>query len=159
MEMSIVLKNLKTGVVENVNLENFADWDGLEDRLGEDIDNNFKVEHVEASVKEVKDALYKVESLSELEELSYCINDTDDETLEAFLEIWDIETSLALLESGDYHIFRATDEEKLGQELCNEGYYNVPYELENYIDYEKLGSDYSIDANGGFTSIGFVEAI
>ena len=160
MEMSIVLKNLKTGVVEHVSLEAFDEWDELEEKLGEDldIDNNFRVEQADADLDEVQEALYKVDSLEELEELVDRLNDVDEETLGALLELLDLDTSLSLLESGDYQIFQAYDEEGLGRELCNEGYFEVPEELENYIDYEKLGQDYSMTVDGGFTSIGFVEA-
>ena len=160
MEMSVVLKNLKTGTVAHVSIKDFDVWDGLEERLGEDIDDNFMVVHVDADIEEVEKALYGVRSLEELEELSDRLTKVDEEKLEAFLEIWDFETSLSLLESGDYQLFRAKDEEELGREVCDDGYYvSVPHKLENYIDYEALGRDYSIDVNGGFTFIGFVEAL
>ena len=160
MEMSVVLKNLKTGVVENVNLEDFDDWDELEEKLGDglDIDNNFRVTQADANLDEVQEALYKVYSLKELEWLVERLNHVDEETLGAFLELWNLETSLSLLESGDYQLYLAHDDEELGRELCNEGYFEVPEELEGYIDYEAMGNDYSMSVDGGFTSLGFVEA-
>ena len=51
----------------------------------------------------------------------------------------------------------ATDEEKLGYVLVNDGLIIVPEHLRIYIDYEALGSDYALNTNGEFAEEHFIE--
>lgn len=53
---------------------------------------------------------------------------------------WDIEDLLNLMEN--IKVFNAKDEETLGMALCDEDYYDVPEELNSFIDYEKMGKEW-----------------
>ena len=58
---------------------------------------------------------------------------------------WDMEDLINLMET--IRIFDAKDEETLGMALCDEGYYDVPEELNDFIDYEKLGKEWVLANN------------
>lgn len=76
--------------------------------------------------------------------------EVDKDALEAFLEIGDFDEKLDIIEqfsdryyfSVNFDSFRST-EEQFGEYVIEEGLYttNIPEELEQYIDYEKLGRD------------------
>lgn len=56
---------------------------------------------------------------------------------------WDIEDLLNLMEN--IRVFNAKDEETLGMALCDGGYYDVPEELNWFIDYEKMGKEWVLE--------------
>ncbi len=76
--------------------------------------------------------------------------EVDKDALEAFLEIGDFDEKLDIIEqfsdryyfSVNFNSFCST-EEQFGEYVIEEGLYttNIPKELEQYIDYEKLGRD------------------
>lgn len=60
----------------------------------------------------------------------------------------DIESALDILKNEEYIIYDdVTDDDGLGQYLIENAYFNVPEELEMYIDTEALGRDYAINHN------------
>lgn len=50
-----------------------------------------------------------------------------------------------------------SDEEKLGYSLVDMGYFEIPDNLVNYIDYEAVGRDYAINSSGEFAIDYFIE--
>lgn len=45
----------------------------------------------------------------------------------------------------EFVVVPAKDEETLGMALCDEGYYDVPEELNWFIDYEKMGKEWVLE--------------
>ena len=61
----------------------------------------------------------------------------------------------------DYILYDATDEESLGYELiATFGFECLSKEvLERYFNYEEFGRDYALNADGNFTTEGFIERL
>lgn len=84
----------------------------------------------------------------------------DDDLLLAATELWNLDE---ILENGPNAYWLAADintDEELGYYWVEDsGCYDVKELgfLTNYIDYEALGRDIRLEANGGFTSYGWVE--
>ncbi|EQA5469017.1 antirestriction protein ArdA [Enterococcus faecalis] len=55
------------------------------------------------------------------------------------------------------HSIRGSEEEKLGYALVDMGYFEIPNNLLNYIDYEVIGKEYLMNVGGEFVESYFVE--
>lgn len=103
-------------------------------------------------------------SISELEELADKINELDNQYAEdefkALMEyLGDFEEAYSTWEAGDFSYYPdVKDREELGQYVVDEGLWGeIPENLINYIDYEAIGRDIDLNANGCFTDNGFIE--
>lgn len=104
-------------------------------------------------------------SISELEELADKLNEIDNEYAEeeefkALMEyLGDFEEAYSTWEAGDFNYYPdVKDREELGRYVVDEGLWGeIPDNLVNYIDYEAIGRDIDLNANGCFTDNGFIE--
>lgn len=103
-------------------------------------------------------------SISELEDLADKINELDNQYAEdefkALMEyLGDFEEAYSTWEAGDFSYYPdVKDREELGQYVVDEGLWGeIPENLINYIDYEAIGRDIDLSANGCFTENGFIE--
>lgn len=103
-------------------------------------------------------------SISELEDLADKINELDNQYAEdefkALMEyLGDFEEAYSTWEAGDFSYYPdVKDREELGQYVVDEGLWGeIPENLINYIDYEAIGRDIDLNANGCFTDNGFIE--
>ena len=103
-------------------------------------------------------------SISELEDLADKINELDNQCAEdefkALMEyLGDFEEAYSTWEAGKFSYYPdVKDREELGQYVVDEGLWGeIPENLINYIDYEAIGRDIDLNANGRFTDNGFIE--
>ena len=103
-------------------------------------------------------------SISELEDLADKINELDNQCAEdefkALMEyLGDFEEAYSTWEAGKFSYYPdVKDREELGQYVVDEGLWGeIPENLINYIDYEAIGRDIDLNANGCFTDNGFIE--
>lgn len=103
-------------------------------------------------------------SISELEDLADKLNEIDngyaEEEFKALMEyLGDFEEAYSTWEAGDFSYYPdVKDREELGQYVVDEGLWGeIPENLINYIDYEAIGRDIDLNANGCFTENGFIE--
>lgn len=103
-------------------------------------------------------------SISELEDLADKINELDNQCAEdefkALMEyLGDFEEAYSTWEAGKFSYYPdVKDREELGQYVVDEGLWGeIPEKLINYIDYEAIGRDIDLNANGCFTDNGFIE--
>lgn len=103
-------------------------------------------------------------SISELEDLADKINELDNQYAEdefkALMEyLGDFEEAYSTWEAGKFSYYPdVKDREELGQYVVDEGLWGeIPENLINYIDYEAIGRDIDLNANGCFTDNGFIE--
>ena len=103
-------------------------------------------------------------SLSELEDLADKINELDnqcaEEEFKALMEyLGDFEEAYSTWEAGNFCYYPdVKDREELGQYVIDEGLWGeISETLSNYIDYEAIGRDIDLNANGCFTDNGFIE--
>ena len=100
-------------------------------------------------------------SIERLNDIAETLQEFDEDVLAAALEYWTLYDVLEmnpidLMIYSDVH-----DEYDLGYYWIEEsGCYNLGNDiLSRYFDYEAFGRDIAIEANGGFTSEGFIEYI
>lgn len=103
--------------------------------------------------------IYEYEDIYKLNDLALKLQELDqyDKTaLKSILNIEeDIDEALKILENENYILYdNVTDDEDMGTYLLENDYYNVPEELESYIDIESLGRDYAIQNRVHYTPIG-----
>lgn len=103
-------------------------------------------------------------SISELEDLADKINELDNQCAEdefkALMEyLGDFEEAYSTWEAGKFSYYPdVKDREELGQYVVDEGLWGeISENLINYIDYEAIGRDIDLNANGCFTDNGFIE--
>lgn len=103
-------------------------------------------------------------SISELEDLADKINELDNQCAEdefkALMEyLGDFEKAYSTWEAGKFSYYPdVKDREELGQYVVDEGLWGeISENLINYIDYEAIGRDIDLNANGCFTDNGFIE--
>lgn len=103
-------------------------------------------------------------SISELEDLADKINELDnqyaEEEFKALMEyLGDFKEAYSTWEAGEFSYYPdVKDREELGQYVVDEGLWGeIPENLINYIDYEAIGRDIALNANGCFTDNGFIE--
>lgn len=113
-------------------------------------DEEITIHDYETDIRELKikeyDDIFELNELAEkLEELE----DYEKDLLEAIIECHTshLEEALDILEKGDYSYFTGIhSKEDLGYQCVKEGLFGeIPDNLINYIDYEKLGRDLTID--------------
>ena len=98
--------------------------------------------------------------LNEAAEMIESLDKYDKEKLKAIME-YDLYDILEAIENIDNYILLEdiTNDEVLGEYTLSERGYIIPEYLEYYIDYEKYGRDYRFNADGNFTSYGWLERI
>ncbi len=103
-------------------------------------------------------------NLEELNELAAMYEDLDDwekEVVQAIMELegYDLEEAIEARDQywlcPDIH----TNEDLGYYWLFEEGIYDIPDKLAPYIDCEKFGRDVALEADGGFTSKGWLERV
>jgi antirestriction protein len=97
-------------------------------------------------VGEYEDPYKLNEQAGELDEFE---NQYDEEVLGAFIDHYsDMKEALEALQSGDFTIINdVEDEDDLGYEAVDQGFFGIeiPDNLKNYIDYEKIGRDMTFE--------------
>lgn len=103
-------------------------------------------------------------SISELEDIADKLHEFDngyaEDEFKALMEyLGDFEEAYSTWEAGDFSYYPdVKDREELGQYVVDEGLWGeIPENLINYIDYEAIGRDIDLNANGCFTENGFIE--
>jgi antirestriction protein len=104
------------------------------------------------------------ESIDRINEIAETLEEWDADVLQAACEIWDINEVLDHDQSDYVLYYDVNDDNALGYYWLHEsGCYDMDINklgiLINYIDYESLGRDISLESNGGFTSLGWVEFV
>ena len=101
------------------------------------------------NISDLNDEMQRLEDLSKWEQETYC----------AALEVWGSDVDPENLD--DYNLYKdITNDYDLGYYWAIEsGCYDVDKmgTLANYIDYESFGRDIRFEADGGFTSLGWIE--
>lgn len=125
-------------------------------------DEEWAIHDYETDIKGLKIGEYSdVFELNEFAENFDDLDESDQNKLAAILE-WGVTKNIedALNSLDEYNLHEDIESESdLGYYwLFESGCYEVPEWLENYIDTESYGRDYSIDADGTFTSYGWIEA-
>lgn len=131
-----------------------VDFEELRDKVGDcvyvsDVDSDFGM---------------KIEGnflIEELEDIVGKLNEIDnEEEFKALMEyLGDFEEAYSTWEAGDFSYYPdVKSREELGQYVVDEGLWGeIPENLINYIDYEAIGRDIDLNANGCFTENGFIE--
>lgn len=100
------------------------------------------------------------ENIDRINEIAERLEDWDEDTFKAACEIWSVSEVLDH-DADDYILYDdVKDEYSLGYYWIQEsGCYNLDSmgNLANYFDYEAFGRDVAMEANGGFTSYGWIE--
>lgn len=116
-----------------------CEWDG------------FEISEYE-NIEELNEFIQKLDDLTEWEQKTYC----------AAVEYWGRQY-VDIDELDSYNLYEdITNEYDLGYYWAVEsGCYDLDKmgHLANYFDYEAFGRDINIEANGGFTTYGFIERI
>lgn len=104
------------------------------------------------------DGLGEYEDLEQLIELNDMLNEDDKKVL-AFIEYFGISDVFNVSYWDDVRFYEDIENAyDIGYYWMIElGCYDIPENLEMYIDFEKWGNDYLINASGGITSYGFIE--
>jgi len=98
--------------------------------------------------------------INEVAEMLENLDEYDQEKLKAIMEYDSYDILEAIENIDDYILYEdITNDEELGEYLFLESGYDVPEYLEYYIDYEKFGRDYRLNADGNFTNFGWIERI
>ena len=100
-------------------------------------------------------------SIKRLNDIAETLQEFDEDVLSAALEYWILDDVLEM-NSDDLMLYSDVHNEyDLGYYWIEEsGCYNLGYDiLSRYFDYEAFGRDIAIEANGGFTSKGFIEYV
>ena len=92
--------------------------------------------------------------LNELVERLCSLEEWELEVVEAYLEATGgtLGEAVSCVETGDYSIYDAEDEEELGYYIVRMGLFDVevPESLECYLDYEAIGRDFALLSSGIF---------
>lgn len=92
--------------------------------------------------------------LNELVERLCSLEEWELEVVEAYLESTGdtLEEALSCVETRDYYMYEAKDEEELGYYIVEMGLFGVevPEELRGYLDYEAIGRDFAFTSGGTF---------
>ena len=92
--------------------------------------------------------------LNELVERLASLEEWELEVVEAYLESTGdtLEEALNCIETGDYSMYDARDEEELGYYIVEQGLFGVgvPEALQDYVDYEAIGRDFVLTSGGTF---------
>ncbi|WP_196599055.1 antirestriction protein ArdA [Pectinatus frisingensis] len=129
---------------------------GVADNTGYE---DFFITDYETDIKGLKISEY--ESLQHLDDIAEQINsieDCDHEAFNAACEAWGLSDALEAMQKEDYGFYLGiSDDDELGHYLVDEGLFGVevPEALENYLDYEAIGRDASMD--GTYTENGYIE--
>lgn len=103
---------------------------------------------------------FLIEDLQVLQEELNTIEDEYDEVVfKALMEYCDdYEDAYSILTNYEYTYYPDVhNEEDLGYYVVDEGLWGeIPDNLVNYIDYEAIGRDIALNANGCFTDNGFI---
>lgn len=102
------------------------------------------------------------ESIKTINEIAENIEDWDEDTFNAACEIWNVDE---VLKNNKYDYMlncNISTDYDLGEYYALE-YYCIDFEkdsiLTRYFDFEAFGRDIRLEANGGFTSFGWIEYI
>ena len=95
-------------------------------------------------------SISEYENIYKLNELAFTLKSLKNyeaRALKSILEAEsDINIALNILKNEEYIMFDdVSDDDELGQYLIENAYFNIPNELEMYIDTEALGRDYAIN--------------
>ena len=144
-------------VNEWVDLLAVEDFEELRDKVGDcvyvsDVDSDFGMK---------MEGNFLIEDLQDLqEELNTIEDEYDEEAFKALMEYCeDYEDAYSILTNYEYSYYPDVhNEEDLGYYVVDEGLWGeIPDNLVNYIDYEAIGRDVSLNANGCFTDNGFIK--
>ena len=172
MELRIFLTNLgkyNEGhlVGKWVDVFNHEDWEeelaeiGVEEGTAYE---EFFITDIDSDLDGIGEVIGEYTSLSELDEIADSLEafaDYEEAAFRAALEMWDFKQALRIIKGGDYQFYpEITSKEELGEYVVAEGLFGItiPDSLLNYIDYEAIGRDWSMEADGGFVSTGFIQA-
>lgn len=144
-------------VNEWVDLLAVEDFEELRDKAGDcvyvsDVDSDFGMK---------MEGNFLIEDLEDLqEELNTIEEEYDEEAFKALMEYCkDYEDAYSILTNYEYSYYPDVhNEEDLGYYVVDEGLWGkIPDNLVNYIDYEAIGRDIALNANGCFTDNGFIK--
>lgn len=144
-------------VNEWVDLLAVEDFEELRDKVGDcvyvsDVDSDFGMK---------MEGNFLIEDLEDIaDKLNEIANEYAEEEFKALMEyLGDFEEAYSTWEAGKFSYYPdVKDREELGQYVINEGLWGeIPDNLVNYIDYEAIGRDIALNANGCFTDNGFIE--
>jgi antirestriction protein len=100
------------------------------------------------------------ENVEEVNEIAEQIEEWDEDTFNAACEYWGVKYIIDA-DPDDYILYSdINDDYDLGYYwIVESGCYNLESmgNLSNYIDYEAFGRDVDLEADGGFTSYGWIE--
>lgn len=143
-------------VNEWVDLLAVEDFEELRDKAGDcvyvsDVDSDFGMK---------MEGNFLIEDLQVLQEELNTIEDEYDEVVfKALMEYCDdYEDAYSILTNYEYTYYPDVhNEDDLGYYVVDEGLWGeIPDNLVNYIDYEAIGRDIALNANGCFTDNGFI---
>ena len=102
-----------------------------------------------------------LEELNELAAKYEDLQDCEKEIVQAIMELegYDLEEAIEVREHYSLLTGVHTNEDLGHFWLFEEGIYDIPDFIANYIDCEKFGRDIAMEADGGFTSKGWLERI
>lgn len=144
-------------VNEWVDLLAVEDFEELRDKVGDcvyvsDVDSDFGMK---------MEGNFLIEDLEDIaDKLNEIANEYAEEEFKALMEyLGDFEEAYSTWEAGKFSYYPdVKDREELGQYVIDEGLWGeIPDNLVNYIDYEAIGRDIDLNANGCFTDNGFIE--
>ena len=153
MQLEVFIDELN----EWVDLVGIEDFEELRDKAGDcvyvsDVDSDFRLQ---------MEGCFLIE---DLEDLQGKINDIEEwceeEAFKALIEYYDdFDDAYECCKHENFCFYPdVQDEEDLGRYIVDEGLWGeIPDNLVNYIDYEAIGRDVSLNANGRFTDNGFIE--
>jgi hypothetical protein len=148
-----------------------GDWISLpteEDDIQEFLDNNVGLneEYEECAIHDYECDFMNIseyENIFYLNVVAEMIENLDEDSKQKLKALIDFESYeiLEAIENLDNYILYEdiTDDEELGFYMLSESGYDIPEYLQYYIDYEKFGRDYRLNAQGAFTNFGWIERI
>lgn len=153
MELELFINEVN----EWVDLLAVEDFEELRDKVGDcvyvsDVDSDFGMK---------MEGNFLIEDLEDIaDKLNEIANEYAEEEFKALMEyLGDFEEAYSTWEAGKFSYYPdVKDREELGQYVIDEGLWGeIPDNLVNYIDYEAIGRDIDLNANGCFTDNGFIE--
>lgn len=142
------------------------DFEEVLEEIGVDGENYEEYFFTDYNYNDIEDLNFgEYENIEDLNEIAEQLEDLRDYELDVFNAIaqyFGVDYALEF-NIDDYSFYPdITNEEELGRYYIEElGCYDLEKlgDLANYIDYEAFGRDIAINANGGFTDYGFIEAV
>lgn len=130
---------------------------------GENYEEYFFTDYSYSNVENLNFGEYEnIDDLNEIAEQLERLRDYELDVFNAIVQHFGVDYALEF-NIDDYNLYTdINDEEELGRYYIEElGCYDLDKlgNLAYYIDYEKFGRDIAINANGGFTDYGFIEAV